>query len=358
MMILIYIGAFISILFLIVIVVDGFIAVNEWQQRIHIGRWNDRMLWQKAIERKAQKWLKSSPTVKITDQDRFILWDILTGRYRSNTIQAWQDAGLLVGMDKEIALAYVKSHPHVFDQQPLQIDYALLAYVLKEKGALSEENFRKMRNVFVPFNSDNQTVPYRKSVSTLRFVDSIGLICPFLAKSDMADLALRQLAEFDAILFQGVYPPHAYNKATGLPLGLFDWSRGIGWYILALTEAAELPGNSERIKNLANHLLPLQKRNGGFGCMLFDPSSRFESSGTALIGLLFVKAFELTQDQSYLKAAFSAEKSLMLATRRNGAVDYAQGDTKGIGFYSTTFSVMPFAQGMTLYLSKRLNQYA
>ena len=38
-------------------------------------------------------------------------------------------------------------------------------------------------------------------------------------------------------------------------------------------------------------------------------------------------------------------------------VDYAQGDTKGIGFYSRTFSIMPFAQGMTLYLSKKINQY-
>ena len=45
----------------------------------------------------------------------------------------------------------------------------------------------------------------------------------------------------------------------------------------------------------------------------------------------------------------------MKATRRNGAVDYCQGDTYGIGYYSQIFSVMPFVQGLTLMLSKQLD---
>ena len=47
----------------------------------------------------------------------------------------------------------------------------------------------------------------------------------------------------------------------------------------------------------------------------------------------------------------------MHATRRNGALDYCQGDTYGIGLYSQIFSVMPFAQGMALMLSKNLDEY-
>ena len=41
-------------------------------------------------------------------------------------------------------------------------------------------------------------------------------------------------------------------------------------------------------------------------------------------------------------------------TRRDGALDYAQGDTLGIALYSTRFDILPFAQGMTLSLLKKL----
>ena len=59
--------------------------------------------------------------------------------------------------------------------------------------------------------------------------------------------------------------------------------------------------------------------------------------------------------QTIWEAATKAEKALMSMTRRNGLVDFAQGDTKGMGLYSDYFSTMPFVQGMTLYLSKRLD---
>ena len=80
-----------------------------------------------------------------------------------------------------------------------------------------------------------------------------------------------------------------------------------------------------------------------------------ESSATALIGLLLLHAYQITLEQKYLNAAQKAEAALMTATRRDGALDYCQGDTYGIGDYSHIFSVMPFAQGMALRLSKELD---
>ena len=80
-----------------------------------------------------------------------------------------------------------------------------------------------------------------------------------------------------------------------------------------------------------------------------------ESSATVLIGLLFLSAYEQSKDATFLNAARQTEKALMKATRRNGAVDYCQGDTYGIGYYSQIFSVMPFVQGLTLMLSKQLD---
>ena len=345
---------FISLIFLSV---DAFISFNEWQQRIHIGRWQDRKSWQRAVEKKAQSWLRHSPTIRITDQNRFILWDMLRGNYHSSTIQSWQDAGLLLGLNKEDAISYLNHHPKLFSSPTLEFDQALLAYALKKQGVLSTEQENKIQALFKSFIQEKSTIPYRKQLSDIRFVDTLGLVCPFLYICGWKELALEQMKEYDNILLKGIFPPHAFNKKYQISMGVFDWSRGLGWYILALIETDTLEGNKERILRLADGLIPYQQPNGGYCCMFFNPQERFESSGTALIGLLYIKAYELSHQSEYLKVAKSIEQSLMRATRRNGAVDYAQGDTKGIGFYSRTFSVMPFAQGMTLYLSIRLNNY-
>ena len=57
----------------------------------------------------------------------------------------------------------------------------------------------------------------------------------------------------------------------------------------------------------------------------------------------------------YLKASNNCLDSLMKVTRRNGATDFSQGDTKSIGIYATTFDLMPFVQGLTIRLASRLS---
>ncbi len=75
----------------------------------------------------------------------------------------------------------------------------------------------------------------------------------------------------------------------------------------------------------------------------------FESDSTFLIGenqwgktsllkvlwMLLGQGEELCQfDKSDLYVPIKIEKALMKATRRDGTIDFAQGDTKGIGSYS------------------------
>ena len=78
--------------------------------------------------------------------------------------------------------------------------------------------------------------------------------------------------------------------------------------------------------------------------------------GTALLGLLFIKAFKISRNDVYLNAAKKVEMALMRITRRNGEIDYAQGDTKGIGMYSNRFDIMPFVQGITVHLSNCIDK--
>ncbi len=307
----------------------------DWCGRVHIGRWNDRNLWQQAVRKKAMEWLEHTPKIK--------------GSTRN--VMAWQQAGLLLGLEGEMPVATYKRMCSELERVPLENvnpEHLLLAYSL----GITPANIENFVDRFA-----NETIPYRSTVPNIRFVDTLGMVVPYLHLTNRNERAKKQIDEYDAALWDGLYPAHAFDLKRNLPLGVFDWSRGCGWYILALIEAVTVEGNAERIIRLAESLLPLQREHGGYGSFLFVDGSRMESSGTVMIGLLMLQAYELTGNDKFLEAAGRCERSLMVATRRNGIVDYCQGDTHGIGNYSDVFSFMPFVQGMALLLYKKLNKY-
>ena len=77
--------------------IDGLFFLKDRYCRYHIGRW-EREAWRDAVRKTAVRWLKKTPTVKITDNNRYILLDIINGKYRSATIQSWQKAALILGL--------------------------------------------------------------------------------------------------------------------------------------------------------------------------------------------------------------------------------------------------------------------
>lgn len=338
------------------LIVDAYIYLYEWQSRIHIGRWSDRKVWRCAVEQKARQWLKKSPTVRTSNNTRLLLWDILRGEFRNKTVQSWQDAGLLLGLGEKACHDYVMSHPDLFKKN-LDTDFALLAYALKVNNSLSNDQEANVLSYFKKYIDDKVVIPYKQKVATVLFVDTIGLVVPFLYSVGEFDAAVRQVKEYDKALLRDTFPAHSYNLQTDYPQGLHDWARGIGWYVWGLTVSADLADHSTRIVRIADALLPLQKDNGGFGRFIFNRSGRAESSGTVMIGLLMNKAYSLTRNNKYLECAIRIEHFLMSITRRDGAVDYNQGDTPCTGYYSYIFSIMPFAQGMTLLFSKQLDDY-
>lgn len=321
-------------------------AIYTWFKRIHFGKWTNRKAWQARVEIVCQRWLVHMPVIPVTDKGCFCF------SRKNDNVQSWQYAGLLLGLDDSFSKRFLESGPN-----PLlvpSVDKALLAYTLYKKHQLSKEallNFAHQMNL-----DRSRTIPYRDNLPDIRFVDALGMLIPFMVACGMEDAALAQLREFDPVLWKGVFPPHAFDVKRGFPLGVFDWSRGLGWYILGITEASHLDGCRDRIVRLAEEMIPLRRPDGGLGALFFTPS-RVESSGTALLGLLFVKAFELTARQDFLDAARLAEQALMHITRRDGAVDFGQGDTLGVGHYSRRFDILPFSQGLALYLSKELDRW-
>lgn len=332
---------------------DMLLSLHQWMGRIHMGRWKERGRWQQALRKQALKQLKSLPIVPIKGDVSYPFWNNhIRRKNRSRALQSWQLAGLVMGLEKNDLTDDTRIINTFFNRDEQRPEIALLGFALKQKNLLTKAQEEAIYHSLETLTGPTGTILYRTNIPNVRFVDTIGFICPFLYAAGKEELADRQIKEYDRALFNGIFPAHAWHMQRNLPLGVFDWGRGVGWYILGCIASEQ---HRDRCLRLAEHLLSLQREDGSFGCFLFNLSSQKDSSATVLAGILFAHVFQQCGDKRYGEAATKAEKALMSMTRRNGLVDFAQGDTKGMGLYSDYFSTMPFVQGMTLYLSKRLD---
>ena len=196
-----------------------------------------------------------------------------------------------------------------------------------------------------------------------RYVDTIGLVCPFLSlyakiysKSQYAQIAYDQLKFYHdcGMLSDTCLPNHAVNKHTKLPLGVFGWGRGTVWYTLGLIDTfAEM--TDEKIKTDILHWITeaaetykhYQHSDGGFGSIL-QRIDTYDSSATAGLAYFYARCAQLLDQSAYRCVAHRCFHKLRSVTRITGKIDWCQGDTKGIGVFAQTYDVMPFAQGLTL----------
>lgn len=372
------------LLFLFVIfLIDIIPQFCTWQSRIHIGRIQDTNLWSNKVLKKSLQWLKKTPTVKLTDNKRLIIIDILSGNYKRNAIQNWQQAALILGLtecfkrtkniqcQKEID-AFLKSsfYNGNWKIQPKEIDCVILAYaVLNIDWINHQENisvYDSAYQLILDLVGTDGTVAYRKYTSDFRFVDTIGFICPFLVlyglkfnKTEAIELAVKQIMKFNE---NGMFPTvaipcHTYNISTKLPVGLFGWGRGLGWYAIGLIDAwSILPEENPNKKTLEKSVVSFAKMasqfqndNGSWSWIVSDKTSRMDSSTTATLAWFFTIAasVECIAAECILVKE-SALNYLKSVTRRDGTIDFSQGDTKGIGIYSQEFNILPFTQGFCL----------
>lgn len=378
----------IGIISLIFFLFDWIKEFTVWQSRIGIGKFSNTNDWKNSITERGIKWLKHSPNIPKNDNKRLVLWDIIKGEHKNSSIQSWQTAGLLLGMnstnhriEKEDILKIINTYNNTSN-----IDRALLAYALIQTNRINNNCIQDIDkfaestiNLILDTKSNNTTVPYRKSIPEIRFVDTLGLICPFIVayalnkkEQTLIYLAQQQLQEYKSWFHKDLFlPPHAYNTHTNSPIGVYDWGRGIGWYIIAIIECHRILLENEidskniffqYIKNsileLADIVLKYQKDSGGFSLFITDKNGLYESSATVLCGLLFEETFCITKDLKYKEATYKTITALMSVTKRNGAIDLCQGDTKGAGFYSTHLGVMPFVQGLGILLANRYDTHA
>lgn len=361
---------------LVIYVVDFWFYLKSRYCRFHIGRWEDSK-WRTAVEKTALKWLRKTPTVKITDNSRYMLLDFMQGKYRSKSIQSWQKAALILGLlESDNAVSRSAAKQASFDlldkhgnwkELPIAVDCGMLSYAILKAAddpqtvrpamdfsrALIERNINEDGMISYTGGRDNPEM----------YVDAIGLTCPFLALyakvygiSSCEEIAFRQLMMYHqyGLMNTTALPNHAFNIKTKLPLGIYGWGRGTAWYAIGLMDTyCELQSDQHRkvvcewIAEAAQSYTVYQREDGGFGSIL-QRTNTYDSSATAALAWFYAKCGTILQQEQYQKVTDRCLSKLMKKTRVTGAIDECQGDTKGIGVFAQTYDIMPFAQGMAL----------
>ncbi len=344
-----------------------------WLKRIKIGRLKEN--WQKKVKAKSLLWLNHTPKIPIKDQHRRIWWDWLRNKYSSSTIQSWQQAALLLGLNdnylnnqdekvkKEILAFFNKTIDSLgnWRNSPQEVDTALLAFAFSEIPFIDISKMKPaLENTYQLLLSkvgEDHTIIYRSATLNYRYVDTIGFVAPFLVKygvlfnsNEAINLAINQIKNFEKYgVLENKIPCHAYEIHSKNPLGVYGWARGMAWFVLGILETYRILNENHTEKIYLNNLLDqvtktllrYQKENGSFSWNLYMPEERSDSSATAVFAWLF-------KERKEIKAAEKALQYLQSVTRRDGAVDFSQGDTKGIGVYAQEFNVFPFTQGFLL----------
>lgn len=369
---------------IVVVLIDAAPAFLTWQSRIHIGRYPNSAVWQNRVLLTAQNWLKRSPTIKMTDQNRLMFLDMLRGNYRKKTVQSWQEGALILGMSQYVKatqdqkvrgeveefVAEKMTSEGKWKTKPSTTDEALMAYAVLQMEFISPHQYKaafdETYQMILGLKGADGTVAYRSHVTQYRFVDTVGFISPFLVcyghtfKVEAAiELGLKQLTEYRkyGMMAQENIPFHTYQVESKIPVGLAGWGRGLGWYVTGLADAwQELPADHPQKKSLeklvieaAKSAFKYQEENGGFHWLLFDRGSRLDSSTVAALAWFLTCAATIPEiEHACEKAKEKCLFYLQSVTRRDGAIDFSQGDTKGIGVYSQNFDILPFTQGFVL----------
>ncbi|MED1407472.1 glycoside hydrolase family 88 protein, partial [Bacillus mycoides] len=259
---------------------------------------------------------------------------------------------------------------------PQHVDGAILAYAVIKLEFIDTDKYRNafddIWEMIKDHIGEDGTVEYRKSMPSYRYVDTIGFICPFLVaygtrynKKECIDLAVKQITEYKQYGILDIHhiPSHAYKLDNKIPVGLYGWGRGLGWFALGLIDAwIELPEDNKYkvvlegyIKMFVKSIVNFQQENGSWNWTVTRSECRSDSSATATLGWFMLSASKIEGiSNECLESAGKAISYLMKVTRRNGGVDFSQGDTKDIGVYSLLFNILPFTQGFCI---RMINSY-
>lgn len=379
-------GWVLAIIFLVVLVFlgfDYFDVIKTWIDRIKIGRVTDNSEWESLVKSVIFNWLvNSTPELPKDENKKFKLIDKIKKNEEVSSTSYWQDAAVVKALtnihtgytDEDLAgfiEDYIDAETGEWKPDDVRVDSAMLCYELLCNDKIDKEAVKPAMDYVAGFLKESageeKLIPYSEFAPDMLFVDTIGLVCPFLIKyaivydsPEYIEIAINQIKQYHVFGFdkETRLPFHCYNKDSFAKLGVSGWGRGCAWWAVGLVDSLftlldEKKHNPEKAMLLKyiimflEEMLKYQCSDGSFGRFV-QIDSQQDSSAAAMLAYCYAKMWTLTEKDNYREAAEKVIEHLKYCTRRNGVIDYSQGDTKGIGFYSDSATVVPAAQGFAV----------
>ena len=244
--------------------------------------------------------------------------------------------------------------------------YSLLFLAQKDGSARYEAAARNLALALLEevSRTDDGTLFYDRN-SGMMLVDTLGMVCPFLARfsrqvGDVRAVALaaRQLTQFIAVNVdhESHLPYHAYYHRGPARLGLHGWGRGTGWYMLGLVDTlGEMEADHADREALMEAfclawatLVRNQRSDGHWNWAIQHRDSQSDASATAMIGYAVTRGVQLgLLEPEALQSASAAIDALIQTTDVAGQVQGGSGECLGPGKYSQVYGKQQWLQGAT-----------
>lgn len=340
-----------------------------------MGGFSSREEWLEKAEGICENWLENGlPVVPKNAEKKYAFFELVKGEGKVETIQRWQEASVLLAVneaDSEKAAEFINAKLSQEDfSDKDRVDAAMLAYAMIKNRSIDKERIKsymdKMADILLEKYERTGNIPYCAN-DNLFFVDTIGLVCPFLAayaveygNKTALEAAVKTITDFSE---NGIHkklglPVHCYDGRNGAPLGIYGWGRGCGWWAVGLAETFDALNGEDGFTqektvilkamiDFADVITDYQCSNGAFDRTVLSFTGE-DSSATAMLAFFLAYTGNLSKREKYLKSAYEAVNYIYTVTRKDGTVDYSQGDTMGVGYYSSASIVLPAAQGFAV----------
>lgn len=245
----------------------------------------------------------------------------------------------------------------------LLVDNTLYFYA--NYNRISRKEKEDVYNFLQSTNKDSAgSVMYRQETAAA-FLDTIGMICPFLARygSEYGDeraieLAMQQFRAFFKYGFdeESGLPYHGYDIASGQKCGIIGWGRGLGWLMIGLVETLRWldPKSKEyvEVKDYAQKMfrtiLKYQMPNGGLSWQLQAREGHLDTSVVAMVGYSLCLFEKLTGGSIYKNEIEKMVTCLISNINKTGAVLNSSAECRGFSMYPQRFEVNSWGQGFGL----------
>lgn len=254
------------------------------------------------------------------------------------------------------------------------LDDALSGMALIELHQITgEERYRQAADEMMRFLSFHITdkagsLLYRPNQKNgYVFVDSIGMICPFLCKyghtygdAKAIGLAVTQIQNFVDFGMDGKtgLPYHGYKFEDGLKYGIIGWGRAVGWLMIGMSESLafmdETSPDYEYIKQIYRRLVDkvesYQLENGLYCWQLGAKEGPVDTSATAMILYSIAQSLNMKVLIGIHRSRMLRGREALLGMVKEGKLDNALAECQGFSLYPQVYGAYPWSLGPALSL--------